>query len=247
MNKTLLALALAALSAQANALTTGDIAFTSFNADEDRWALVAFVDIAADTHVYFSDNEWNGSAFNDGNEHALLWNTGAATIAAGTVITFTEIDATPDVINASVGTLALAGSGGNNLGLAKSNETFYAYLGNSGVDPTTFLTAITTENDVAPANLTNAGLAIGVNATALVPDADFGEYTGPRAGKMAFAEYKPLVFNADNWNDVADGEFTGTPLNDAAFAASPAPEPESYALFLAGLGLVGFMARRRKD
>lgn len=28
-------------------------------------------------------------------------------------------------------------------------------------------------------------------------------------------------------------------------AASPAPEPETYALFLAGLGLVGFMARRR--
>ena len=29
-------------------------------------------------------------------------------------------------------------------------------------------------------------------------------------------------------------------------SVSPAPEPETYALMLAGLGLVGFMARRRK-
>jgi hypothetical protein len=27
---------------------------------------------------------------------------------------------------------------------------------------------------------------------------------------------------------------------------SPVPEPETYAMLLAGLGLVGFMARRRK-
>jgi len=30
-------------------------------------------------------------------------------------------------------------------------------------------------------------------------------------------------------------------------AVTPVPEPESYAMFMAGLGLMGFIARRRKD
>lgn len=51
-----LTLALAAAAAlPASALTTGDFAFTAFNADEDGWSLVTFVDIAANTQVYFSD------------------------------------------------------------------------------------------------------------------------------------------------------------------------------------------------
>ena len=247
MKKSVFALALLAASAQAQALTTGDMAFTSFNADDDGWAMVTFVDIAANTTIYFSDNEWNGSAFVDANEHALEWNTGAATITAGSVVVFTEIDGSPDVISASMGTLALAGSGGTNLGFAKSNETVYAFLGASGVAPTTFLTALTTENDSAPANITNAGLTVGVNAIALVPDADFGEYTGARSGNASFASYASQVNDAANWNDVASGEFTGNVLNSTAFSVTAVPEASTYGMMLAGLGLVGFMARRRNS
>jgi len=249
MNKQLSILSAALLamsvSASAQALTTGDMAFTSFNADDDGWAMVTFVDIAANSTIYFSDNEWNGTAFADSNEHALAWNTGAAAIAAGSVVVFTEIDASPNVISASVGTLALASTGGTNLGFAKSNETVYAFLGDSGIAPTTFLTALTTENDAAPANVTNAGLTVGVNAIALVPDADFGEYTGARSGQATFAAYKSMVYDNANWNDVGSGEFTGNTLDNTAFTVA-VPEPETYALMLAGLGLVGFMARRRK-
>jgi hypothetical protein len=33
---------------------------------------------------------------------------------------------------------------------------------------------------------------------------------------------------------------------NVASLANPIPEPETYAMMLAGLGLMGFMARRRK-
>jgi hypothetical protein len=246
MFKKFLALAAAAAILPAHALGTGDMAFTSFNADDDGWAMVTFADIAANTTIYFSDNEWNGSAFVDGNEHALAWNSGTNAIAAGTVIVFTEIDASPDVIQASIGSLALAGTGGSNLGFAKSNETVYAFLGSDGVTPTTFITALSTEADVAATNVTSAGLTFGVNAIALVPDADFGEYTGARSGQAAFAAYGALVNDAANWNDVGSGEFTGATLNATAFSVTAVPEPTTTAMLLAGLAAMGFVAKRRR-
>jgi hypothetical protein len=39
-------------------------------------------------------------------------------------------------------------------------------------------------------------------------------------------------------------EVSGT---TTVYAMAPVPEPETYALLLAGLGLIGFMARRRRD
>ena len=45
------------------------------------------------------------------------------------------------------------------------------------------------------------------------------------------------------------GESSLAPLDAGlrAMAVSPVPEPETYAMLLAGLGLVGFVARRRKQ
>ena len=99
-----LALALIVAAAlPASALTTGDIAFTTFNADEDGLSFVALTGIAANTTVFFSDNEWNGSAFNTGESYSQ-WVSGGNAIAAGTVVRLKDYDkSTP---SASVGTLS---------------------------------------------------------------------------------------------------------------------------------------------
>jgi len=44
---------------------------------------------------------------------------------------------------------------------------------------------------------------------------------------------------------VTGGQYPGLSLVAANYTITPVPEPESYALFLAGLGLVGTIARRR--
>ena len=244
MIKHILALAVAAaVASPAHALTAGALAFTPLNAAVDNGAVAARVDIAARTTVFFSDNEWNGTAFADTNEHTLTWSTGAGVIAAGTVVSFTEIDATTDTITASIGTLALASGGGTNLGLSASGDTFYAYLGTGALAPTTFLTALTSE--ATTTNVTNAGLTVGTNAIALVSSADFGEYTAARSGATTFADYKPALFDNTNWNDVATGDFSASVPNTTAFTLSPIPEPQTYAMMLAGLMAMGFVASRR--
>lgn len=238
----LAAAAAATVALPAQALTTGDLAFTGFNADKDYWSVVALTDIAPNTQVFFSDNEWNGSAFNDTNEHTLVWNTGAEVIAAGTVVLFTEIDAATDTITASIGTLGLAAGGGTGLGLSATADTLYAYLG-AAVAPTTFLAAISSE--ASATNMTNAGLVVGVNAVKLTSDADYGEYTGIRAGQTSFAAYGALVNNSANWNILVGGDQAALVPSTVAFTVTPVPEASTTAMLLAGLAAMGFVARRR--
>lgn len=257
MFKQVIAAAAALAALNANALVAGDVAFTSFNADEDGFSLVALSSIAANTTIYFGDNEWNGSAIGSGGafnagESYSKWVSGSSVIAAGTVIRFLSVDTTS--LSASVGTLSReAVSGNTNYGLANSNETIYAYLGTSATAPTTFLAAVTNsdfgsaDGTLAGTGLTQGSTAIRLNANAPTATPDFGEYTGPRSGQSSFAAYLPLVNNPGNWNvDTTNGTYTTTVPNTTAFSVTPSvPEPESFALALASLGLFGLLARRR--
>lgn len=256
MKKSLLVLALAGLSVQAHALTTGDIAFTSFNADEDGLSFVTFVDITANTIVYFADNEWNGAAIGSGGafntgESYNMWNSGAATLAAGTVVRFSAYDKT--TLSASVGSLSrVTVANSSNWGIANSTETLYAYLGSDATTPSTFLAAITNGSFDTDGSLANTGLTAGTNALRLNANAtsatpDYAEYTGARSGETSFGGYKTKLMDLDNWTvDTSNGSYAATVPNTTAFSITPVPEPETYAMMLAGLGLVGWVARRRK-
>lgn len=205
------------------ALTQGDIAFTSFNADEDGWSIVALVDIDPNTAIYFTDNEAiSPTSFNTGESY-FQWVSGSTTISAGTVIRFTAVDAV--TLAASVGTLSRATvSGSTNYGLAQGGDVIYAFLGSSAATPTTILTAISTGDTVTPGDpITNAGLTVGVNAIVLRTSADYGEYSGSRSGQASFADYKTLVNSVSNWTvDTVDGGYATTVPNTANFGVASA-------------------------
>jgi predicted extracellular nuclease len=201
------------------ALAQGDIAFTSFNADEDGWSIVPFVNIEPNTVIYFTDNEATSlTAFNTGESY-FQWNSGSSPIAAGTVIRFSAIDAATR--SASVGLFSqVTVTGSSNVGLSATADTVYAYLGASATSPTVFLAGVSNDtNAQGTTDLTAAGLTIGTNAILLNSSADYGVYNGSRNGQASFANYRALVNDVSNWTvDITNGVYDTTVPNTANFA-----------------------------
>ncbi|MBP6095243.1 MAG: hypothetical protein KBF58_04995 [Methyloversatilis sp.] len=236
--RTILVASLCLSSAPAFAVTMGDIAFTSFNADEDGWSIVALTELTSHGTLYFTDSNWDGDAFAT-NEGFYAWDTGADAIVAGTVIRFSQIDKSNRSV--SIGALNML----RNAALSGTSETLYAYLGETADRPTVFLAAVTTEAPVpATAALTSAGLTAGVNAVSLPESTDYSEYKGARNGHSGYSSYGMLINDPANWSGFTDGSHADAQPAMAAFSVSAVPEASAGWMMLAGLALVA--ARRRR-
>lgn len=69
--------------------------------------------------------------------------------------------------------------------------------------------------------------------------------TGTQSGNSVTLSNVSLTSGSSYRYDVT-GTVSGSLGGQYTFVAQAVPEPETYALFLAGLGAIGFMARRRK-
>lgn len=203
--------------------STGDIAFVGFNVDgDDDFAIVALADIPANTTIYFTDNRLlSPGVFNDA-EGVLEWNTGSATIDAGSIVIFTDVEAVG--LSSSVGSLIAVTDGFGSLGLSPGGDTVIAYLGDNASTPTTFLAGIMNEAG-NEGDLTGSGLVPGSTFVEFFTSGnpDGGVYSGPRDTKTSFSEYLSLIGDPANWTiDDSDGE-TLLPFNTTAFTLAVAP------------------------
>jgi len=179
-------------NAQAPAL--GDVAFVGFNANsDDDFSLIALDNIIANSTIYIKD----------GGTGRIIWDTGTSIIQAGTIITFTDVDAVSNpLLNVSIGSITKSGT----FGWSASGEAIFVYLGTDSETPTVYLTGIM--NGTVTNELTDTGLVIGTNFleinTSSSPNG--GAYTGSRNNKATYSEYLAEVVNKTNWASSTTGE-----------------------------------------
>lgn len=225
-----------ALSAQA--LVVGDIAFTGYNADgDDGYAFVVLTNIAGGTEIRFTDDEWNGTGWADGNEAEWVWTAPVGGILAGSVISVININGlytNPTGTTANFGSITAVTDSNNNPGFSTTSETVYAYTGTRAAS--TLLAAISSDAAV------NFGGLTGGSAVALLNSSDGAKYIGPRNGELTFGGYLPLIGNhGSNWADVGNG--TGDNNFDTT-NFTIVPEPASFGAL--ALGLCAILRRRKK-
>lgn len=251
IRKTALALLLAAAGVNAHAaLSAGDIAVIAYNTDgEDNFAWVALTNIAANTTINFTDSSWQGTAFRT-TEHLdaggpLTW-TNTSTLSAGSVVKF----------NGNVTQTWSIGSGNGAtafLSLATSGDQIFAFQGSKTSPDFVYGLQFAHANGIIAAptvssstNTTNVPGALSVLGGTMfnVGNFDNGYYTGTTTGSKA--ELLSAIANTANWNRTDAGPLAQTSWV-SGMTVTAVPEPKNYAMFLAGLGLMGLIARRQSS
>ena len=250
IRKTALALLLAASGVSAHAaLSAGDLAIVAYNTDTtDSFAWVALTDIAANTTINFTDSSWQATAFRP-TEHLdaggpLTW-TNSSALVAGSVVKFNGNVANTWSIGSGNGATAF-------LNLATGGDQIFAFQGSKTSPELIYGLQFANANGIIAAptvsnstNTTNVPNALSESAGTMFNAGDFdnGYYSGTTTGTKA--ELLVAFANQANWT--RSNADQGNSNWATSMTVTPVPEPKNYAMLLAGLGLMGFIARRRSS
>jgi uncharacterized protein len=239
-------------------LATGSIGFVGFNSDgTDNLAFVALAPIPSGEVIFFSDEEWNGTAWASDTESQFSW-TASSSIAAGTIVTLNNVlniySGSP-APSSNFGTILGITDANNLANIANADDAVFAYQGGNAFTPSTFLAMIANEDSVGGGwTLTGTGLSQAAGtAIVFTTDEDAMAYIGPRSGEATFSAYLPELANLGaNWTTVGsspDGT-TLLPFSTTAFTITSVPEVSAFAfsgLICCTMGLWSLRRRLRKD
>ncbi|XZF16418.1 T9SS type A sorting domain-containing protein [Chitinophagaceae bacterium MMS25-I14] len=210
-------------------LNTGDVSIIGFNSalsNRDGFAFVAWVDLATNTVIKFTDDGYNNNALANSAsnirdlEQLVTW-TATAPVTAGTVITIEGNGVSPNMV-ANIGSVTVVNSDGTaatNMSLGNGGDQIFAFQGNSYVTGNS-ATGTMASNTVMlfgisyqgiSSTFTNwlttgpAGSATSCLPTDLASNNIFfgsstvaGEYSGARTG-LTIAQYKAAINDPNNW------------------------------------------------
>ena len=240
-------------SSSFGALMPGDVAIVGFQASgvtTDSVSFVTFVDLAAGTTLYFTDNGWTGSAFRgasatdgDGNENLMRF-TATNTIVAGTIIGSRTSSA--DYAWALSGLVGAGTSAYAQLSLSSTGEQVTILESTNSSNPIfSGFTALynfdnTSAYETATSSSTGSlptGLVQGTSAVLLTSAANSALFNLNTLTSGTQAEWLAAIGNASNWT-------TGTGTADAGSGfINVVPAPGALAL-LACAGMAGSRRRR---
>ncbi|WP_457443279.1 PEP-CTERM sorting domain-containing protein [Roseateles sp. P5_E4] len=273
MNKSLTLIALAAASigtvqAASTSLTNTQFAFTGVNGNTTvgGWSFVSFVDIAAGTTIYFTDTNVlqttpAAGVFSTTAETFWSW-TASAKVNAGTSVALlgTGVNGQYAAKSGAAGGTAnglVVNLNGGASNISSGGDILYAfqaasYATNYQASAITFLGALSnrgtytsSDNPTAATGLSGIQLReYKVDAATATRYTQFtAQVTTNDAPFSSMAQLKSALAVNANWTTVAGSN--STPIVADVLAVTAVPEPESYALMLAGLAVMGDVARRR--
>lgn len=180
-----------------------------------------------------SNSAWTSYVATIANPANIKWGVFGVTIGTGSA------GSTVLTTNVAANTVKYGG-GTINSSVSNYSQEMTVYASANGFN-------VVTPLDAASGKWANrAGGAFPTDLTAgLDQNLDFYKYVSTGTKTTNYATQTAYAM-ADGTQDYFNLSHTGTLTYTATAAIAPVPEADTYALMLAGMGLVGFMARRRR-